>query len=67
MKDAESGYYLVKWTIDSYTLHYSNNMGNDVITDGELVCDAVYLNTISNFNQCYNYYENKNQGKFVSV
>ena len=34
-KNAGSGYYLVKWKSNSYTFHYSNKLGNDVINVSE--------------------------------
>ena len=33
-KNAENGYYLVKWTSDSYTFQYSHMIGRDFIKDG---------------------------------
>ena len=53
--NAENGYYLVKWTSESYTLKSSQNLGKD-----ELVHDAVYLNPLDNFKLWYTPYENKN-------
>ena len=56
-KNTEGGYYLVKWTSDSYNFQYSHKLGKYVIKDGELVCDAVYLNPLDNFNQRYTPHE----------
>ena len=33
-----------KWTSESYTFQSSQELGNDVIKDGGLVCYVVYLN-----------------------
>ena len=38
---------------DSYTLQYYHKIGRDVIKAGELVCNAVYLKPLNNFNQWY--------------
>ena len=48
-KNAENGYYLVKWTSYSYTLHSSHKIFRDVIKAISLVSDAVYLNPFANF------------------
>ena len=48
-----NGYYPVKWTSDSYTLNFSNKIVRDVIKSGELICDALYLNTFANFKKWY--------------
>ena len=64
MKKSESG-YLVRWKIDIYTLQSFHKSGKYVIKDGELVCDTVYLNPISNSKQWFTPYENENQGKKI--
>ena len=56
-KNTENGYYLVKWTSDSYIVRSSHKIVKDVIKYGYLVCDAVYLNTLANFKQWYTTYE----------
>ena len=61
-KNAESGYDLVKWTSESYTLHPHHKLVKDVIKDVELMCDTVYLIQIAHFKQYYTTYE-KNQEK----
>ena len=63
-KPPESGYYLVKWTSDQYTSQSSHKTGRDVIKDGDLLCDALYLNKFATFKQWYNPYEKKLR-KFV--
>ena len=40
-KNAEIGYYLVKYTSDSYTFKSYHKIGKYIIKAGELVCDAV--------------------------
>ena len=55
-KNAEKWYYIVKFKSDSYTLQYYHNIGRYVIKSGKLVCDAVYLNPLSNFKQWYTTY-----------
>ena len=55
-KNSDSGYYLVKWTSESYTLQYSQKLGKYFIKIDELVCDAVYLNPLANFNKWYTPY-----------
>ena len=57
-KNAESGYYLVKWKSESYNLQSSYKWGRYVIKAGKLVCDEAYLNTLANFKHLYTYYEN---------
>ena len=65
-KNAENGYYIVKWTIYSYTFHNSHNIGRYFIEAGELVYDAVYLNSFANFRQ-WDTPNEKNDGKQFSV
>ena len=48
-QNLESGYYLVKWTSEMYTLQYTKKLGNDVIKAGDLGCGSVYLNPLANF------------------
>ena len=48
-KNAETGYYFVKWTSDSYTFQYSNKIVRDMIKAVYLVCDALYANSSANF------------------
>ena len=67
MKNVENWFYLVKFTSDSYAFKYSPNIVIDVIKAGELVCDAVYLNTFANFKQCYTPYRGKINGKNCQV
>ena len=38
-------------------------MGKYVIKADKLVCDAVYLNPLTSFNQWYTHYEEENKGK----
>ena len=57
-KNAECGYYLVKWTSGIYTFHYYHKTGKDFIKVGNLVFDALYLNPISNIKKCYTPCEN---------
>ena len=52
-KNSENLYCLVKWISKSYNFQYSRNMGRYVIKYGELVYDAVYLNSLANFKQWY--------------
>ena len=52
-KNAETGYYFVKWTSDSYTFQYSHKIGKYFIKAGWLVCDAVYFNLFDNLRQWY--------------
>ena len=66
VKKLKSGYYLVKWTIYSYTLKFSHKIVNILIKAGELVCDVLYLNPPSNFNQWYTPYEKKTKDKQLS-
>ena len=53
LKNAENGYYIIEWTSDIYTFHYSHKIGRYVIKSGELVCDEVYFNQFANFKQFY--------------
>ena len=53
LKNAKYGYYLVKWTSDSYNLHSSRKIVTYVIKPGELVCDSVYLNQFDHFKESY--------------
>ena len=46
------GYYIVKWTSDSYTFQSPHKMVKYIIKAGELVCDVVYFNPLANFKQC---------------
>ena len=46
----------VKRESDIYTFHCSRKIGRDIIKVGKLVCDAVYLNPLSNFKQWYTTY-----------
>ena len=66
-KNSESGYYLVKWTSDSYNFQYYHKLVKYVIKSGELVCDAVYLNTLANFKRWYTPNEIENQEKIVRL
>ena len=66
-KNSESGYYLVKWTSESYTFQYSRQLGNCFIKAGDFVCDVVYFNKLDNFNQWYNPYKYENEGKNCQV
>ena len=50
-KNAETGYYFVKWTSDSYTFQYNNNTGIDFIRSSDLVFYLLYLNSFDNFKQ----------------
>ena len=59
-KYAESGYYLIKYTSESCHLYSSQKLGKYVIKAGELVYDAVYLNSLANFKWWYTPYENEN-------
>ena len=52
-------YSLVKWTINSYNLHYSYKIIRDVINVGELVCDTVYMIPFANVKQWYTSNEKK--------
>ena len=45
--------YLVEWASEIYIFQYYHKIGIDVIKDGELVCDLVYLNTLSHFKKWY--------------
>ena len=63
--NAENGYYLVKWTSESYTFQSTQFLGKYFITAGELMCDAVYLNPLAYFKHWYNIYENKNLQKQI--
>ena len=65
-KNPESEYYIVKWKSESYTFQSYKKLGNDVIKASELVCDAVYLNTLANYKQQYKPQEDKNEGKKLS-
>ena len=58
LKKSEGECYLFKCTSESYTFQYYHKLGTNVIKNGELVCDAVYLNPLANFKQWYNSYEN---------
>ena len=62
-KNVENGYYLVKWTSDSYILQFYHKIERDIIKDGGFVCGVLYLNTFANFKQWYIYYGKKNEGK----
>ena len=64
-KNTGNGYYIVKRTIDSYTMRSSHKIGRDVIKSGELMCDAVYLKPFANFSQWYNTFI-KNERKQLS-
>ena len=55
-KTTENWYNLVNWKCDSYNFQYSNKIGIYFIKDGDLVCDAVYLNTFAHFKQWYAFY-----------
>ena len=57
-KNAESEYYIVKWTIESYSFQSSQKLGTYFIKSGGLVCDALHLNPLANFKQWYTPYEN---------
>ena len=48
-KNVKRGYYLVKWTSESYTLLYSKNPGNNIIKATELVCNELYFNPVEVF------------------
>ena len=50
-KNAKFLYYLVKWTSESYNFQSSHKIVKYVIRASELVCDAVYLNSLANFSQ----------------
>ena len=62
-RNEKSGYYIVKWTSESYNLQSSKKLGKYVINACNLVCDVVYLNPPANFKQQYNPYEDKKGGK----
>ena len=57
------GYYIVKWTSDSYTFQSPHKMVKYIIKAGELVCDVVYFNPLANFKQWYNPYKKTHKGK----
>ena len=59
-------HFIIIWRSDSYTLQSYHKIRKYVIRAGELVCDELYLNTLSNFNQWYTTYENKIQDKKLS-
>ena len=42
-KNLECGYYLVKFTSDSYTLQYFREILKYLIKYGEMMCDSVYI------------------------
>ena len=63
-KNAENIYYLVKRKIDGYNFYSYHKIGIDVIKDGQLVCDALYLDILDNFKQWYTHQE-KNEGKTI--
>ena len=65
-KNAEIGYYLVRWPSDSCTLHNSIKIGKYVIKDGWLVFDSVYLNPLDNLKQWYTLYKTKTKYKELS-
>ena len=58
-KNSENGYYIVKWTNGSFTLQSYNNILINNIKAVQLVCNAVYLNPLSNFKQWYTTYGKK--------
>ena len=61
--NAESGYYPVKLTSESFTLQSSRKLVNGVFKAGELLCDAAYLNPLANFKQLYTPYQDENEIK----
>ena len=60
-KNSESGYYLVKWTSDSYTLQSSHKLEKYGINTGGLVFDALYFNPVANVKHWYTPFEKENQ------
>ena len=52
-------YLNVKWTSKIYTLQSSQKLGEDFIKSDDLVCDAVYLNSLYNFKQWFTPYEDE--------
>jgi hypothetical protein len=62
------GYYLVQWKGLPYSIQQTQQIENDVIEEGEQVCDAVYLNPLANIQQWYTpYAQNANGCTIVRI
>ena len=63
-KKADSGYYLVKWTGEPYTLQEQfQNENEEIFQCGEVVCDAEYLNSFAGKKQWFTPYRNTDNGR----
>jgi hypothetical protein len=62
---APNGYYLVQWTGVPYNLQQSCTEQNGIIQAGELVCNAVYLNSLAHMAQWYTPYANNADGSTI--
>ena len=60
--NAHDGYYLVQWTSAPYNITATTEIDNNILQEGELVCDAVYLNPFARMSQWFTPYPNDEDG-----
>ena len=63
-RKAESGYYLVRWLSEPYTLQEQKKINyNEIFQAGEVVCKAKYLNSFVGKKQWFTPYTDKSGGE----